>query len=74
MLVILTYLYAFTNVETRDLYATLFAKCFKILGDVARQPVKWAYMYGSDDSVGRIRTVTVDMCRKQAPGMSVLFC
>ena len=38
-----TYIYAFINLETRDAYRVLFEKIFKILGDVGRKPVRWAY-------------------------------
>jgi hypothetical protein len=63
-----TYLYAFMNLETRDSYRVLFEKAFKILGDVGREPTKWAYQLGHDDLCEGIRTITVDMCKKQAPG------
>jgi hypothetical protein len=63
-----TYLYAFMNLETRVSYKVLFEKAFKILGNIGREPIKWAYQLGSDDSCEGIRTITVDMCKKQAPG------
>ncbi|KAJ5110975.1 hypothetical protein N7532_001510 [Penicillium argentinense] len=64
-----TYVYAFMNLETRAAYRVLFEKIFKTLGDVGRKPVQWAYQLGGDDSCDGIRTVTVDMCKKQAPGL-----
>ncbi len=63
-----TYVYAFMNLETRVAYRILFEKIFKILGDVGRKPIRWAYQLGRDNSCEGIRTVTVDMCKKQAPG------
>lgn len=57
------------NLETREAYRILFEKLFKVLGDVGRKPVTWAYQVGADDSADGIRTVTLDMCKKQAPGM-----
>ena len=61
-----TYTYVFINKETRDTYKTLFEKLFKVLGDVARKPVTWAYDHGNNDNLPGIRTVTLDMCKKQA--------
>ena len=59
-----TYIYTFINLETRDAYRVLFEKIFKILGDVGRKPVRWAYQLGRDDSCEGIRTVTINMYRK----------
>jgi len=64
-----TYVYAFMNLETREAYRVLFQKIFQILGDVGRKPIRWAYQQGGGDHSDGIRTVTVDMCKKQAPGM-----
>ncbi|KAJ6002324.1 hypothetical protein N7522_007551 [Penicillium canescens] len=64
-----TYAYAFMNLDTRRAYATLFERLFKVLGDVGRKPVSWAYQLGGDDDAEGIRTVTLDMCKKQAPGL-----
>jgi hypothetical protein len=36
-----TYVYAFTNLETRKAYAAMFARIFQVLGDVARHLVKF---------------------------------
>ena len=60
-----TYVYAFTTLDTREAYATMFSRIFQILGDVARCPVKFPYIHGGEEG---IRVATVDMCRKQAPG------
>lgn len=68
-----TYIYAFMNLETRDAYRVLFEKIFKILGDIRRKPVRQAYQLRRDNSCGRIRTVTVNMCKKQAPSR-LLIC
>lgn len=40
-----------------------------MLGDVGRREVQFAYRYGAHEDSGGIRTITVDMCKKQAPGM-----
>jgi hypothetical protein len=56
------------NLETRDAYSTLFEKLFKMLENAARQEVRWAYLYGLSNDIQGIRTITVDMCKKQAPG------
>ncbi|KAB8228235.1 uncharacterized protein BDW43DRAFT_304052 [Aspergillus alliaceus] len=61
-----TYAYAFLNLETRHAYAVMFSKIFKILGDVARSPVHFAHISPGEEN--EIRTITVDMCRKQAGG------
>jgi hypothetical protein len=59
------------NLETRHAYSILFEKLFKMLGDTARHEVQWAYLYGLSKDMTGIRTVTVDMCRKQAPGKHI---
>jgi hypothetical protein len=64
-----TYVYAFTNLETRKAYATMFSKIFQVLGDVARHPVKFPHIHGGEEG---IRVATVDMCKKQAPGRHLL--
>ena len=46
-------------------YATMLSKLFQILGDVGRSPIKFPYIHGGEEG---ILTVTVDMCKKQAPG------
>jgi hypothetical protein len=59
------YAYAFMNTDTRAAYARLFRELFSTLADVARKPIYFAYL----DTHGRgIRTITADMCKKQAGG------
>lgn len=69
-----TYAYVFMNLETRSAYATMFGKLFKVLGDVGRKPVAWAYQLGggTDEAAG-VRTVTLDMCKKQGPGTCLML-
>ncbi|KAJ5081543.1 hypothetical protein NUU61_009807 [Penicillium alfredii] len=64
-----TYAYAFINYETRESYRILFERIFKVLGDAGRKEVRWAYQNHYSDTAEGIRTVTVDMCKKQAPGL-----
>jgi hypothetical protein len=59
------YCYAFINLETRESYAIMFHHIFRVLGEVARCPVQFPYIHRTQQG---IRTVTVDMCKKQAPG------
>lgn len=47
----------------------MFSKIFQILGDVARSPIRFPYIHGGEEG---IRTVTVDMCKKQAPGRYIV--
>ena len=57
------------NTDTRKAYKTMFCEMFRILGDVARSPIRFPHIHGGEQG---IRTVTVDMCRKQAPGINNL--
>ena len=41
----------------------MFKLIFQTLQDVARQPIHFAHIHQEG-----LRTVTVDMCKKQAPG------
>ncbi len=59
------YCYAFLNLDTRKAYATMFSEIFQILGDVARSPVRFPHIHGGEQG---IRTITIDMCKKQALG------
>lgn len=61
-----TYIYAFTNVDTRWGYAVMFEKLFQVIHNVSRRPVRFPHIHGGDHG---IRAITVDMCLKQAPGM-----
>jgi hypothetical protein len=56
------------NLETTVAYKVLFERLFRTLGNVGRKPVSFAYMLGGEDAAEGIRTVTVDMCKKQAAG------
>ncbi len=60
------YCYAFITLDTRKAYAIMFTEIFQILEDVARSPVQFPHIHGGEEG---IRTVTVDMCKKQGPGM-----
>lgn len=65
-----TYAYVFINLETTEAYHKMFEKLFFHLGDVGRNPVHWAYLKQTDNAAG-IRSITLDMCRKQAAGMYI---
>jgi hypothetical protein len=43
----------------------MFSKIFKMLGDVASSPIRWPHIQGGENE---ILTITIDMCKKQAPG------
>ncbi len=60
------YCYAFLNLETREAYATMFSQIFLVLEDVARSPIRFPHIHGGEQG---LRTVTIDMCNKQAGGM-----
>jgi hypothetical protein len=47
----------------------LFTQIIKVLGNAAQQTIKWPYLSGSDQG---IRTVGLDMCKKQAGGKYML--
>ncbi len=59
------YCYAFLNLDTREAYATMFSQIFPILEDVARSSIRFPYIHGGEQG---LRTVTIDMCKKQASG------
>ncbi|KAJ5800659.1 uncharacterized protein N7518_002727 [Penicillium psychrosexuale] len=63
-----TYAYVYINLEKPWTYKILFERLFKVLGDVGRKPIRWAYQSGGHDSSEGIRTVTLDMSRSQARG------
>jgi hypothetical protein len=58
-----TYCYAFLNLETRKAYTMMFSFLFQVLSDASRKQVKFAHIHGDG-----ICTITVDMCKTQAPG------
>jgi hypothetical protein len=60
------YCYAFLNLETREAYAGMFIELFQILEDVGRSPIRFPHIHGGEKG---IRTITVDMCKKQGPGI-----
>jgi hypothetical protein len=62
---ILTYVYVFLNLETRKAYATMFERLFKVLQNVSRRLIHIKHI---DQSEYGLCTITVDMCKKQAPG------
>ena len=45
----------------------MFSEIFQTLGDVARSPIQFVYIHKGEKGV---RTVTLDMCNKQAPGIT----
>jgi hypothetical protein len=63
-----TYAYAFLNLETRAAYAVMFSKLFHMLGEVASSPVRFPHIQRGGNE---IYTITLDMCKKQAPGMFI---
>ncbi|RKF71472.1 hypothetical protein GcM3_101022 [Golovinomyces cichoracearum] len=60
-----TYFCAFINTDTRESYATMFKEIFRVLDDVGRFSVQVGHIHHTEDA---LRTVTVDMCNKQASG------
>jgi hypothetical protein len=62
------YAYAWTTLDTRAAYAQLFHNLFRVLGEVARQPVSFAHIHRFG-----IQSISVDMCSKQAGGMLLLY-
>jgi hypothetical protein len=63
------YAYAFTNKDTRFGYFKLFTFIFQTLAEVSRQPVKFWHIHQAENS---IRTIGLDMCKKQARGKHIL--
>jgi hypothetical protein len=64
------YCYAFVTLDTRKAYATMFSEMFQILEDVSRSPIRFPHIHGGEQG---IRTVTVDMCKKQGPGIETTY-
>lgn len=60
-----THAYIFINLDTTKAYTLLFSRFFAAIADVTRQPIRFAYLHHGQG----IRTITVDMCNKQAAGM-----
>ena len=44
----------------------MFTLMFEVLQNVARRPIHFAHITGIEG----LRTVTLDMCKKQAPGQA----
>lgn len=59
------YAYVFMNLETRNGYYQMFHQLFATLSEVARQDILFTHIHGGEAG---IRVVTIDMCKKQAPG------
>jgi hypothetical protein len=66
---LLTYGYAFLNWDVRKVYRILFKQIFKVFENTAQQTVNWPYMSSSNQG---IRTIGLDMCKKQAGGKCIL--
>ena len=64
------FVYAFLNLETRIAYETMFTHIFKVMSQVARQPIRFPHIHSGNDGW---RIITVDMCKKQAPGKHSFF-
>lgn len=64
------YCYAFITLDTREAYATMFSQIFQILEDVGRCPVRFPHIHEGEEG---IRTITLDMCMKQAPGTISMY-
>ncbi|ORY59939.1 uncharacterized protein BCR38DRAFT_412156 [Pseudomassariella vexata] len=62
---IITYIYCFTNWDSREAYAVIFQEIFRIVADITGEPIKGHHLNGG---IG-IQAVTLDMCPKQAPGL-----
>ena len=41
------WVYAFLNLETCAVYTKIFKLVFKVLGDTARSPIQFVYIYGT---------------------------
>lgn len=65
------YCYAFINSDTRKMYFELFKLMFQVLENVGGQVIHFAHMLDPSKDTG-IHTITVDMCKKQAPGKNML--
>ena len=64
-----TYCYIWINRDSRNTYFTIFQRLFDIIKDTAREPVQFSYLTRTDG----LRTITVDMCAKQAGG-TYMYC
>ena len=63
---ILVYAYVFVNTDSRVAYKTMFTRLFTVLEQVSRQNIKFPYIHHTQRG---IRTISLDMCKKQAGGM-----
>jgi hypothetical protein len=64
----LVYVYAFMNWDSRIAYKSLFTWIFKVLETTSQTVIKFPYIYNVDRG---IRTIGLDMCKKQAGGMYI---
>ena len=58
------YAYVWMTTDTRKAYKQMFTELFRVLGDVARSPVQFAHIHHGNG----LRTISCDMCKKQAGG------
>lgn len=66
---ILPFCYAFTNWDSREGYATLFRLIFSTIANAGRFVIQFPYIHNTNFG---IRTIGVDMCKKQAGGKHTL--
>jgi hypothetical protein len=66
---ILTYCHVFTNINTRKGYYFMFRLIFTTLAEAARTIIHFPYIHGTE--LG-LRTIGLDMCKKQAGGKYML--
>jgi hypothetical protein len=63
---ILTYCYVFTNMNTRKGYKDIFKTIVDTLSEAGRGLIHFPYLHFTESG---IRTIGLDMCKKQAGGM-----
>jgi hypothetical protein len=66
---ILTYCYVFTNMNTRQGYKVIFKDIFDTLREAGRGLIYFPHIHFTDNG---IRTIGLDMCKKQASGEYML--
>ena len=66
------FLHVFTNFDTQQGYAIMWAESFRLLENVGNAKVRFSYMSNPPTNIG-LKTIASDLCGKQAGGEFILY-